>query len=699
MLRQFQLIEEIQKYIPEFDEALLNRAYYFAQNAHKKQKRASGEAYFSHPLTVALIAAKMRLDFPSVVTALLHDTVEDTSVTIETIQIMFGAEIATLVEGVTKIRKIRFSSQETRKSENLRKFILALSGDIRVLLVKLCDRLHNMRTLYHIPDPKKRHSIATETLEIFAVLASRIGLQTVQEELEDLAFAELHPNDHQCITQKIKEFCAKDETVVEKTIHSFNTMFREMNMFPRIIGRNKTPYSIWSKLQKHRTQFEHLMDIVAFRIILPDIENCYRALGILHTHFPMIPGRFKDYISTPKPNGYRSIHTTVLGPFQKPIEIQIRTEEMDNTAQNGKCSHWVYKKGHLADLGEAEHYQWLTGVLEVSENATTPEEILSNTQLEIFKEGTFCFTPCGDLISLPEEATVIDFAYAIHTRVGDSCVGARIDGHLMPLRTVLQSGSCVEIITDPNQHPSVLWEQFAVTGKAKACIKKFIRTQEKTEFVLLGQNLLRRQLARFEKGANYKNITSYLIKSFGYTKQRHFKEAIGRGHVKLSDLEQKIQNMKLPLKNFPEQSPINLSNFMLGIAVHQAECCNATEQNRIIGEFVPGHGLVIHTRTCVDVKQEQGQHIDVVWEKNAPENTKVETQLRIIMLNQPGSFAMTFDTLRDKDARILNIKIMQKTFEFFDIVTEIQVENEKCLAAVIASLRMCPRIQSVEKQK
>ncbi|MDR2417420.1 MAG: HD domain-containing protein, partial [Holosporales bacterium] len=369
MLFQFRLIEVIRVYIPNFDEELLDRVYQFSRNAHEEQKRASGESYFSHPVAVALIAANMRLDFPSILAALLHDTVEDTHVTTETIHTLFGAEIAKLVDGVTKIGKVHFSSKEKYKAENFRKFIAATAGDIRVLLIKLCDRLHNMRTLYHIPNAQKRRVIALETLEIFSVLASRMGLQAIQNEFEELAFAELHSEEHQRITHQIEEFYAKDAEVVDRIIHEFDTIFREANMFPRIVGRNKTPYSIWNKLQKRHILFEQLTDIVAFRVILPDVESCYRALGILHTRFQAVPARFKDYISTPKSNGYQSIHTTILGSFHQPIEVQIRTVDMDNMAHNGRCAHWVYKKDPMGRIG-TEQYRWLRGILDIFQSTT-----------------------------------------------------------------------------------------------------------------------------------------------------------------------------------------------------------------------------------------------------------------------------------------------------------------------------------------
>ncbi|MDR1910404.1 MAG: RelA/SpoT family protein [Holosporales bacterium] len=698
MLLQLKLIEAIRVYIPHFDEELLDRVYRFAKNAHEEQKRASGEDYFSHPAAVALIAANMRLDFPSVLAALLHDTVEDTHVTIEAIHALFGTEIAELVDGVTKIGKVQFSSKEKYKAENFRKFIAATAGDARVLLIKLCDRLHNMRTLYHIPDPQRRRMIAAETLDIFSVLASRMGIQAVQNELEELAFAELYPEDYQRITHQIDEFCAKDVAIIDRIIHEFDTIFRERDMFPRIVGRNKTPYSIWTKLQKRHVVFEQLTDIVAFRIILPDVESCYRALGILHTCFQAVPARFKDYISTPKPNGYRSIHTTILGPLHKPVEVQIRTVDMDNMANNGKCSHWVYKKDATGRIG-AEQYRWLKGILDIFQNTTAPEEILSNAQSEIFNESIFCFTPRGDLISLPVGATPVDFAYAVHTHIGNSCVGARVDGRITPLNTPLQSGSHVEILIDENQSPSALWKNFVITGKAKACIGKYIRMREKTEFVLLGQSLLQQHFSCLQEGFSYKDVMTQLVKGFECATQRGLQEAIGRGRILPSSLHQKICHMNIPLKPSVDPMPINVSDFILGIAVHHADCCHPIAQDHIVGELVPERGLVVHTSTCARAPSHKNASLPVFWGEDAPANTRMHAQLHIVVLNQPGSFAMVFNVLRDREVRISNINTTYRVLEFLDAIADIEVENKAHLAETIASLRTCPRVHSVEEIK
>ncbi|MDR1267162.1 MAG: RelA/SpoT family protein [Holosporales bacterium] len=694
MSRQFQLIEAVHEYLPEFDEGVLDKAYRFAKNAHKGQKRASGESYFSHPWSVALIAAQLRLDFPSIVAALLHDTAEDTQTSLATIESLFGADVAQLVDGVTKLRKISFSPGEKHQAENARKLLLAIASDIRILFIKLCDRLHNMRTLHHLVNPEKRRRIAQETLDIFAVLASRIGLRAVQEELENLAFAELRPEEYQRLAQKIEMFGAQDPKIIGRIIRIFEELFREHSFFPDISGRHKTPYSIWSKMQRQHVRFEELTDVVAFRFVLPDVESCYRALGILHTNFRMLPTRFKDYMSLPKPNGYRSLHTAILGPFNKPIEIQIRTTEMEVVAESGKCAHWAYKNNWKG----TESYKWLKGLLEIFNTNVTPKELFRRAKHEMFSKGIFCFTPLGDLISLPEGATAVDFAYAVHTNIGNSCIGARIDGHIAPLWAVLQNGANVEILTDPDQHPSALWDQFAITGKARACIQKFVCTQERAEFTRLGQRLLQQQLARLEEGFPQEETFVRLAKSFGYGAQRDFQEAIGRGRVPYTLVGNKVQRLGLPLRTSFEVVPLCLSDFIPGIAMHYADCCHPIAQNPIVGELIPGRGVMIHTIPCMKGKKSNTPFIETAWGKLSSQ-ARTCLHLNLTISNQLGSFAIILGLLRDLEIRTTHIRVAHRDLDLIRVVAEIQVEREEQLAEALASLRTCPRVQAVDVQR
>src|SRR5215813_13265839 len=433
MIRQFELVETVKSYDPAADEDALNRAYVFSMKAHGSQERASGDPYFKHPLEVANILTKMKLDGASIITALLHDTVEDTEATLDQIEHLFGKEIARLVDGVTKLSRIELQSDHTKHAENFRKLVLAMSADIRVLLIKLADRLHNMQTLHFIKSADKRRRIAMETLEIYAPLAERMGMQEMKDELENLAFAELYPDARESIAQRLKYLREQGGEMAPRIIAELKHTLDAAGIDVWITGREKTPYSIWRKMQRKDVGFEQLSDIMAFRIIVPTIADCYRALGIIHSRYPVVPGRFKDYISTPKPNAYRSIHTGVFGPEQQRIEIQIRTQEMHEIAEVGVAAHWSYKEGKPRAT-DGRQYRWMRELLDILDHASGPEEFLEHTKLAMFQDQVFCFTPKGDVFALPRGATPVDFAYAVHSEVGDTCVGAKINGRIVPLR-------------------------------------------------------------------------------------------------------------------------------------------------------------------------------------------------------------------------------------------------------------------------
>ena len=489
MLRQYELVELVKSYDPDADEDALNRAYVFAMKKHGAQLRESGDPYYSHPIEVAGILTKFKLDCASIIAGLLHDTVEDTDTTIDEIRSLFGDQVASLVDGLTKLAMIEQKSVNSKQAENFRKLLLAMSDDIRVLLIKLADRLHNMRTL-HFCKPEKRARIAKETLDIYAPLAERIGMQEVKSELEEIAFAELHKEAHDSIVARLNFLREQGSNIVPKIIEQLQKDMEENGIKATVTGREKTPYSIWRKMQQKNASFEQLSDIMAFRICVDDIGTCYQALGVIHSKYHMIPRRFKDYISTPKPNGYKSIHTGVIGPENTRIEIQIRTYEMHEVAEKGVAAHWAYKQGQKV---EGRNFRWIRELLEILDQAQNPEEFLENTKLEMYNDQVFCFTPKGDLISLPINSTPVDFAYAVHSSVGDTCVGAKINGEIKPLRTVLQNGDQVEVLTSKAQHPSTEWERFVVTGKAKAAIRRYVRAHKRDQFIALGQDILERQ--------------------------------------------------------------------------------------------------------------------------------------------------------------------------------------------------------------
>src|SRR3569623_262642 len=490
MIRQFELVERVKAYDPGADEDTLNRAYVFSMKAHGSQSRASGDPYFSHPLGVAEILTRLQLDTASIVTGLLHDTGEDTEATREEIEELFGAEIGRLVDGVTKLSRLELQSDNTKHAENFRKLVLAMSNNIRVPLVKLADRLHVVQTLHFIKAPEKRRRIALETMEIYAPLAERMGMHQLKDELENLAFAEVNPDAYQSITQRLQFLREQGTDLSNKVVAEIVKVLKENGVACTVSGREKTPYSIWRKMQKKQVEFEQLSDIMAFRVMVEDVPTCYQALGVLHSSYSMIPGRFKDFISTPKPNDYQSLHTGIIGPHRLRIEVQIRTRQMHEVAEMGVAAHWGYKQG--LEKIDGRQYRWLRELLDILEHASGPEEFLEHTKLEMFQDQVFCFSPKGDLIALPRGACPGDFAYAVHSEIGDRCVGAKINGRIVPLRTVLTNGDQVEIVTSRAQTPSPTWERFVVTGKARARIRRFIRTQQRTQYLDLGRAIVQK---------------------------------------------------------------------------------------------------------------------------------------------------------------------------------------------------------------
>ncbi len=480
MIRQFELVERVKAYDSGADEDALNRAYVYAMKLHGSQKRESGDPYFSHPIEVAGILTDLKLDDNSIITALLHDLVEDTDTTLDDIEKLFGKEIARLVDGVTKLSRLELQSEQTQHAENFRKLVLAMSEDIRVLLIKLADRLHNMKTLRYVKSPDKRRRIARETMDIYAPLAERIGMHRFKDELQDLAFAELNPDGRASISARLEFLKGHGDELPPLIIDQLRRSLASDDIDAWVSGRMKSPFSIWNKMQHKEVAFEQLSDIMAFRVVVGDVSECYRALGLLHSRYPVVPGRFKDYISTAKPNGYQSLHTGLIGPERQRIEVQIRTREMHDVAEFGVAAHWKYKHGDMKVDGR--QYRWLRELLDILEHATNPEEFLEHTKLEMFQDQVFCFSPKGDLIALPRGATAVDFAYAVHSEVGDTCVGAKVNGRIMPLRSALQNGDQVEILTSKAQTPSPDWEKFVVTGKAKARIRRFIHMKERDQY-------------------------------------------------------------------------------------------------------------------------------------------------------------------------------------------------------------------------
>ncbi|MCH7937442.1 MAG: bifunctional (p)ppGpp synthetase/guanosine-3',5'-bis(diphosphate) 3'-pyrophosphohydrolase [Proteobacteria bacterium] len=715
MIRQFELVERVKSYDPGADEDALNRAYVFAMKAHGSQTRASGDPYFSHPLEVAGILTEYKVDFASIITALLHDTIEDTETTLKEIEKHFGKEVALLVDGVTKLTRIEFQSDQAKQAENFRKFVLAMSEDIRVLLVKLADRLHNMRTLHYIDDPEKRRRIAMETMDIYAPLSERIGIQGMKSELEDLAFQELNPEARKSILKRLEFLRQKGGDIVPRIIKELEKTLADNGIKASISGREKTPYSVWDKMQHKDVGFEQLSDIMAFRVVVDTVEDCYRALGVAHGAYPVVPDRFKDYISTPKPNGYRSLHTGVFGPERQRIEMQIRTAEMHDVADHGLAAHWNYKQGTVET--EGLQYRWLRELLDIIEHAAGPEEFLEHTKLEMFKDQVFCFTPRGDLINLPRGATPVDFAYAVHSEVGDHCVGAKINGRMMPLRSELRNGDQVEIVTSKAQTPSPTWERFVVTGKARARVRRFVRLQERDEYVKLGRAMLDR--AFHAEGYEISNkALREVLKVFNHTKVDDLCADVGAGHhtgrevveAVFPGTRDKADNDKVvPLARArgkqgkdDGQGGVSIKGLIPGMAVHFADCCHPLPGDRIVGIVTTGEGVTIHTIDCETLEEfvdAPERWLDVSWDVGNKAPDIHVGRVHLTVLNVPGSLGELSTVIARNDGNISNLKITGRSPQFFDMLIDIEVRDVKHLTNVIAALRANPAINSVERAR
>ena len=598
-------------------------------------------------------------------------------------------------------------------SENFRKLLLAMSEDIRVLLIKLADRLHNMRTL-HFCAPEKRARISRETLDIYAPLAERIGMQEVKSELEEIAFAELHKEAHDSIVARLNFLREKDSNLVPKIIEQLQKDMEENGIKAVVSGREKTPYSIWRKMQQKNASFEQLSDIMAFRIIVDDVATCYQALGIVHSKYHMVPRRFKDYISTPKPNGYQSIHTGVIGPENTRIEIQIRTHEMHEIGEKGVAAHWAYKQGQKA---EGKNFRWIRELLEILEQASNPEEFLENTKLEMYNDQVFCFTPKGDLIGLPVNSTPVDFAYAVHSSVGDTCVGAKINGEIRPLRTVLQNGDQVEILTSKAQHPSTEWERFVVTGKAKAAIRRYVRAYKREQFITLGQEILERlfkgeSLEFSEKGLvnvlpNFEAETIddiYAKVGEGIVTGWDVLKAVYPGY-KQSKLEKVVKSVKLPsFKKLvkPKKGkgePLKIKGLIPGMAVHFAGCCHPLPGDRIVGIVTTGKGVAVHTIDCKALEKyadEPERWLDIAWGEEA-ENEMHTGRLKIMLANEPGTLAELSNLIARNNGNIANLNIINRTISYFEILVDVEVKDLKHLTDIIAALKASKVISYVAR--
>ncbi len=711
MLRQYELVDLVKSYDPDADEDALNRAYVFAMKKHGAQLRASGDPYYSHPVEVAGILTKFKLDCASIIAGLLHDTVEDTDTTIEEIKSLFGDQVALIVDGVTKLAMIEQKSANKKQAENFRKLLLAMSEDIRVLLIKLADRLHNMRTL-HFCAPEKRARIAKETLDIYAPLAERIGMQEVKSELEEIAFAELHKEAHDSIVARLNFLREQGNNLVPKIIEQLQKDMEENGIKATITGREKTPYSIWRKMQQKNASFEQLCDIMAFRICVDDVATCYQALGIVHSKYHMVPRRFKDYISTPKPNGYKSIHTGVIGPENTRIEIQIRTYEMHEVAEKGVAAHWAYKQGERV---VGRNFKWIRELLEILEQASNPEEFLENTKLEMYNDQVFCFTPKGDLIGLPVNSTPVDFAYAVHSSVGDTCVGAKINGEIKPLRTILQNGDQVEVLTSKAQHPSTEWERFVVTGKAKAAIRRYVRAHKREQFITMGQETLERTF----KGENLELSDKGLVNvlpNFEAESIDDIYAKVGEGLIsgwdvlravypgyKQSKLEKVVNSLKPVFKKSlrkNKKEDLKINGLIPGMAVHFSGCCHPLPGDRIVGIVTTGKGVAVHTIDCKQLEKyadEPERWLDISWGEEATQEGVYTGRLKVMLTNEPGALGEFSNVVARYNGNISNLNIVNRTISYFEILVDIEVKDLKHLTDIIAALRSSKVVSYVSR--
>ncbi len=708
MLRQVELVEKVKSYDPFVEEELLNKAYIFSMQAHGSQKRASGDPYFSHPLEVAGILADYKFDSKTIITALLHDVVEDTERNLKDIKKNFGNEISYLVDGVTKLSKLEGRTDEFKQAENFRKLLLATSKDIRVLLVKLADRLHNMRTIKFIKDSLKKKKIALETLEIFAPLAERLGMQEIRAELDDLSFKIIEPELRRSIIQRLKVLRLQDEELLEKTIKKIQELLIKNKVKAEIFGREKKPYSIWKKMKVKSVNFSQLSDIMAFTILMEDLENCYQVLGLLHQAYRYVPGRFKDYISTPKANGYQSLHTTLIGPLNQRIEIQIRTFKMNDLANLGVAAHWIYKD--KVEFKDGKQFKGISQILDILDQSREPEEFLEHTKLQMYSDQVFVFTPNGDLISLPIGAMPLDFAFAVHSDIGLSCVGVKINNSIKPLYTKLKNGDQVEIITGSENIISPKWFDLSITGKAQACIKRFLHAKEDDELKKLGKEILTNQFKNEKIRFSERNLKN-ILDSFKLKKVDDLFLKIGRGELPpfkiILSLFPKREVMKsnnniVLLNQIKEkrESSILLKGLTPGMSVHYAQCCNPIPGDSVLAYISQGKGLIIHMDACEEFRKinvDKSKIINVRWKDFVKGTDEFVAKINVVIKNEIGSLGSLSSIIGKSMSNIRNLSIAERNSDFFKIELEIDVTDLEHLSKVIVSLRTSDFIENVTR--
>ncbi|MGF7155936.1 RelA/SpoT family protein [Novosphingobium gossypii] len=696
MLRQYELVERVKEYAPEADEALLNRAYVYTVQKHGSQKRASGDPYFSHPVEVAGLMTELKLDQQTIITALLHDTVEDTLATIEEIDKLFGPDVARLVDGVTKLSKIEVMTESERAAENLRKFLLAMSEDLRVLLVKLADRLHNMRTLHYIGKEEKRRRIARETMEIYAPLAERVGMYEYMREMQLLAFEQLEPEAYATITGRLAQIRSEEGGQVDELALAIKQVLAEAGLNVEVSGREKHPYSIWRKMAERHVNFEQITDIMAFRVLTDNVDDCYRALGKLHQEWQMIPGRFKDYISTPKSNGYQSLHTSLIFQRSMRIEVQIRTQDMHRLNEFGLAAHWAYKQGGVRPDGQVG---WLRDLIEIVDASHDAEELLENTKMAVYQDRIFAFTPKGALFQLPKGSTAVDFAYAVHTNLGNATVGVKINGRHVPLRTRLANGDVVEIIKSSTSEPQLPWLGFVVTAKARASIRRAVRAKERAEVAEIGGKLYDEIVGRLPQKVGKKAL-AHAVERLDLRDEEDLMFAIGSG--RLSDrqvMEALVPGSTAELPDDPEwtrtERAISIRGLTAGVGFELAECCHPVPGDRIVGLRRPDHKVEVHAIDCMTLASGvDADWLDLSWGERT---TGAVGRLRLVLYNRPGTLADVTQILAAARANVTNLQMTQRDDLFGTYEVDLEVSDLAHLTRIVGALRASEAVAEAQR--
>ena len=693
--------EKVLQYDLAVSKKHIYKAYNISKNAHSNQYRATGDEYFTHPLAVASFLIDMKLDASTIITALLHDVVEDTDISILDIENEFGTEISKLVDGVTKLSKLEMKFGFAQ-AENFRKLLLASSDDIRVLLVKLADRLHNIRTIDGIDEKQKRSKICYETLEIYAPLAERLGIVGIQRELEDRCFAEIKPKTRDSILRRLKFIYDQDEINIPFITSEIKQFLKNNNVNCIIKGRVKSSYSIWKKMQYKNASMDQLADIMAFRVVVDDIPTCYQTLGLLHQEYTAIMGRFKDYISAPKRNGYQSLHSSLIGPKKNRIEVQIRTSTMDDYASNGIAAHWIYKTKSKST--EGVQYKWVRELLNILDESSDPEEFLENTKLEMYNDQVFCFTPKGKLIILPKGANAVDFSFAVHSEIGNSAVGVKINNKTRLITTELNNGDQVEVLISTNGYPDPKWIDSCITGKAKSGIRKFIRHREIKEFSQMGIALLQKEYRQQNRRLQEKSLIK-VIDNLGLSDLEELLIEIGKGNISARDIlsflypnKKNDLNLISQLKKPQSQETMKIKGVIPGMAVHYAHCCHPLPGERIVGIVTTGKGITVHAIDCFVLEKFQEMPemwLEISWEREGKSFHK--GNLIATLANEPGSLADITKIISDNEGNIGNIQVISRDLDFYKFSIDLEVKNINHLNQIMVAIRLSNFVESIER--